>query len=910
MSKTIKQLEAENKQLKEKLSSLTSNIKALTSFERNAEEIFWQMDFSLQTTYISKKITDFLGYTPEEFMAKEYKQLVTPETYQKFLKLQQQFVKEEKLIDEYSVPKYFLLDIEHIDKQGKIKPAKVKFSLFYDEDNNPVGIQGYTLYKDIAQLLSREPEQLKSLFNSIFAQSVEGVFLFLLPYSSPWTDKIDKDKQLKRILSQLKPVGFNQVILDQFKMTKEEFSQFRIANLSKWRTVSKFWKDLFDQGKIQVKQLMRNKKGEPLAIEGEFVTLYNNQKDILGVFGIQHDITDSFLIEETTEHEFKLKELWDKANFAIFVVQDEKVVFWNKTAFEIINPNIEKNKTYKFSEIVYEEDLPLVYERYSKQIQGEDVESTYNFRIKTSKGEIKWLQLHSVFYLWNGKPATLNFARDITLQKTLEEKIRQNEAQYRLLAENSTDGVALFENGELVYISPSYAKILGDYLEITRIEELFDYIHPDDLSKIKQQIKKIKTEKIERYTYQYRIRKSDGSYVWFEDIIHSEFDENGNQVRVIFNSRDVTKRIEAQQELKEKEKQLEMLLTNMSDFLLLFDKDGIIKYTTPHTLSYFGFSEKEVIGKSVFEFIYPPDLEKIIFDFSESVKNKMVKQKLYRVIKKDGSFFWVEFDGNAIENEQLEFVIVGRDVTERIEIQEQLKKQHTELSELNATKDKFFSILAHDLRSPFNQIMGFSDLLSQNIHKYDAKKIVHFVEIIRNSSVKAYQLLENLLNWSMAKRGMMEFYPVILNIIPLITEEINRLSEQIKTKKIDLTLQTSVNIFISADENMFRIIIRNILNNAIKFTPVNGKINISFTQKDNEVVITIKDNGTGMEESQIHSLFKLSENRSSEGTQGERGTGLGLLVVKEFVDKHNAEIKVNSKKDKGTEVKLIFQKKI
>ncbi|RKX17923.1 MAG: hypothetical protein DRP35_10115, partial [Candidatus Zixiibacteriota bacterium] len=572
------------------------------------------------------------------------------------------------------------------------------------------------------------------------------------------------------------------------------------------------------------------------------------------------------------------------------------------------NPDIEKlEDAFKY---IHPEDLPKVNEAMAMVLKEQLPSLMLQYRVKHNDGHYIWIEiLANVEYDKAGNPFRVIFkTRDITSRINLEEKIRQSEAQYRLLAENSTDGIALFENDELVYMSPSYTKILGDYLEINRIEEMFDYIHPDDLPKIKQQVKKIKAEKVERDISQYRIRKSDGSYAWFEDIIHSEFNERGNQIRVILNSRDITKRIEAQDELKEKEKQLEMLLTNMSDFLFLIDKDGIIKYTTPYTLNYFGYDETGISGKSFFEFIYPPDLERLIQDFSQAVNEKSIGRKAYRVVRKDSSFFWMEINGNSIENGHLEFVIVGRDITERIKIQEQLKKQHTELAELNATKDKFFSILAHDLRSPFNQIMGFSDLLSKNMHQYDTEKIAHFVGIIRNSSVKAYQLLENLLNWSMAKRGMMEFYPVTLNIIPLVKEETNRLSEQIKTKNIDLKLQESSNIFLSVDENMFRIIIRNILNNAIKFTPLNGKINIDLKEKDNEIIITIKDNGTGMEQSQIHSLFELSENRSSEGTQGEKGTGLGLLVVKEFIDKHKAKIEVNSEKDRGTEVQLIFQR--
>ncbi|RKX17356.1 MAG: hypothetical protein DRP35_11055, partial [Candidatus Zixiibacteriota bacterium] len=368
MSKTIKQLEAENKQLRKELSSLNSTIKALSSFEKNAKEILWQMNFSFQTTFISSGIYDFLGYTPEEFMTADYQKLVTPKTYQQVLKIQQQFIKDGRLIEKPSTPKYLLLDLEYIDTQGNIKPAKVKFSLYQNEAGDTEGIQGYIFYEETAQLLSREQEQLKSLFNSIFSQSVEGVFLFLLPYSLPWTDKINKDKQLERILSKLEPVGFNKVILEQFKMTNGEFSQFRITNLPNWKTYSKFLEKLFDQGRTEVKQVMKNKEGNSIAIEGELVTLYNDQKEILGIFGIQHDITDSFLLEKSTKYELELKKLWDKANIAIFIAQDNAVVFWNRAAFKIINPKIEKNKPFYFSELILKEDLPMIKERHQKRI--------------------------------------------------------------------------------------------------------------------------------------------------------------------------------------------------------------------------------------------------------------------------------------------------------------------------------------------------------------------------------------------------------------------------------------------------------------------------------------------------------------------------------------------------------------
>ena len=241
-------------------------------------------------------------------------------------------------------------------------------------------------------------------------------------------------------------------------------------------------------------------------------------------------------------------------------------------------------------------------------------------------------------------------------------------------------------------------------------------------------------------------------------------------------------------------------------------------------------------------------------------------------------------------------------------VEKELRENEVELKELNESKDKFFSIIAHDLKSPFNSMLGFSKLLVENFDEFDTEKKKKFIGIIDDELENTFNLIENLLLWSRSQKGVINFNPEKLNLY-LISEEAKELLKQsAKNKRIKLKNKVPENIFVDADKDMVSMIFRNLISNAIKFTPDNGEISINakLTSYDNAqyAEITIKDNGIGIPKKMQPHLFSIGKITSTKGTKNEKGTGLGLILCKEFVEKHGGEIWVVSDVDKGSEFKF------
>jgi two-component system, sensor histidine kinase and response regulator len=242
----------------------------------------------------------------------------------------------------------------------------------------------------------------------------------------------------------------------------------------------------------------------------------------------------------------------------------------------------------------------------------------------------------------------------------------------------------------------------------------------------------------------------------------------------------------------------------------------------------------------------------------------------------------------------------AEEVKARVATHLKLYQQKNELQKLNAEKDKFFSIIAHDLKSPFNSIVGFSQLLVENVGNNDFDGIEKYAEIILNSSERAMELLTNLMEWSQAQTGRMEFNPEFIDILHFMND-ITPIFENIAGQKsisIEMDLPASAIIF--ADKAMISTVMRNLITNAIKFTKPGGKIIISVTEAPNEVMISVTDSGIGIPRNRIDKLFHIYESYSTPGTQNEKGTGLGLVLCKEFIKKHGGNIHVKSEVGKGS----------
>ncbi len=233
-----------------------------------------------------------------------------------------------------------------------------------------------------------------------------------------------------------------------------------------------------------------------------------------------------------------------------------------------------------------------------------------------------------------------------------------------------------------------------------------------------------------------------------------------------------------------------------------------------------------------------------------------------------------------------------------------ISEQNIELHKINTDKDRFITILAHDLKSPFNSILGFLDLLTKNIRKYDIDKIEKQLSIVNNSAQKTFRLLEDILMWVRANSGKIPYEPQKLNFATICNEVIENLKLTANTKDITINHFATDEITVFADENMLNTVLRNLVSNSIKFTNKSGRIDIYAETNHKIVTITISDNGIGIEPDTLNKIFEISQKTSTDGTENEKGTGLGLLLCKDFVEIHGGTIWVESELGKGSDFKF------
>lgn len=222
------------------------------------------------------------------------------------------------------------------------------------------------------------------------------------------------------------------------------------------------------------------------------------------------------------------------------------------------------------------------------------------------------------------------------------------------------------------------------------------------------------------------------------------------------------------------------------------------------------------------------------------------------------------------------------------------------LKSLNASKDKFFSIIAHDLKNPFNSILGFSDLMKKDAASLAPDQIYSYSHIVNNAAQFALQLLENLMTWAQMQQGSMTKNPERLRVADLVQSELKILNSNARQKDIHLEMNIPDDIFIQADRNMMSLTIRNLVANAIKFTQAMGNVRVTAMKDNGQASISVTDSGIGMKPESIRRLFQIETSFSTRGTNQEKGTGLGLLLCKEFIDKHEGTIEVSSEPGIGS----------
>lgn len=456
-----------------------------------------------------------------------------------------------------------------------------------------------------------------------------------------------------------------------------------------------------------------------------------------------------------------------------------------------------------------------------------------------------------------------------------------------------------FRNQDFVYIAcnASFAdfvglpkeKIIGSTIYDIAPYELAESYYNSDL--------KLKANGKDQ-EYEGKLLSANGVY---KDVIFHKspvFDNEQNFIGIIGAIFDITEKKQIIEALKESEEKYRLLAENSGDAILLCDGDFQIKYASPACFNLLGFTPEEMLIISPFELVHPEDLPNL----NTKVRNSIITKKEFingeiRIRNKQGAYIWdgisAKFQYNP-KGDLDNIVIHNRNITEKVEYRYLLEKA-------NAEKDKFFSIIAHDLKNPFNGMLGFIELLKTNFNNYESSEIEYFINVIYNSAKLTQKLLLNLLEWSKLQRGIIEYNPQKINIKDFISEHIQIHKLTAISKNIAIINHITEDIELIADPNMLDTVIRNLINNAIKFTNKSGQIDIYAVPTRENIEITISDNGIGIPKEHIDKLFKIGSNFSTKGTEKESGSGLGLILCKDFVEKQCGKIWVTSQVGVGTE---------
>ncbi len=363
--------------------------------------------------------------------------------------------------------------------------------------------------------------------------------------------------------------------------------------------------------------------------------------------------------------------------------------------------------------------------------------------------------------------------------------------------------------------------------------------------------------------------------------------------------------------------------------------DGRIIEANSKCLELFGIEESAIQEKNFWNyFVFNEDIEEI---FNSLIAETKMIDKEFQLTKENGEFFLAAISSKLTKyNSDDVFVMSFTDISEKKKIEEererlleelevskeqieeeaakmvqiniQLEESEEKLKKLNADKDKLFSIIGHDLKNPFFVISSYAEILNEDYDHLSNDEKLNFIKVIGETSHFAHKLLENLLEWARSQTGKIEYKPEPLQLKKMINNSVQLLSSQAQKKNIKLSAEVNPAFMVNADKNMLDTVLRNLIANAIKFTREDGTVEIFASEAGKNIQITVADTGIGLSDEDKEKLFRIDVNNSEIGNSKEKGTGLGLILCKEFVEKHGGKIWVDSKVGKGSEFKFTIPK--
>ncbi|MBV5315938.1 MAG: PAS domain S-box protein [Prolixibacteraceae bacterium] len=614
---------------------------------------------------------------------------------------------------------------------------------------------------------------------------------------------------------------------------------------------------------------------------------------------ILSDITERKLAEEgLRESEENYRVIAQSSIDVIFIIDRfGKQLFLNNSIERVLGYKVEEAIGRSFIEFLpkdciagYQTQLENIF--LHKQI-GNFVTQMYH-----KDGYLIDVEINLKLVKLKGENVGQGTIRDISAKKRAEEELKSSLERNRAL---------LGANPDLMFVFDSNCKIVDFHSEShdqlvvhpkVFLGKLVEEILPHEVVVITRQKvgAVLATGKPDYSTYELKI---GDELKYFE----SRYVPCG-QSEVLSIVRDITERKKSEESLNVAVESYMDIFNSVSEAIYLLDESGTFIDVNRGAETMYGYTKQEFIGQSPYSIAAPG---KNNLDEIQNILNRVFRTGLpsyfvFWAVRKNGEVFPKEIFVNKGKYFGKEVLIAtARDITEKNQVEERIRAKNEELQKINAEKDKFFSIIAHDLRSPFTAFLGFTQLMVQDLPSLRLDNIQELALLMRDSATNLHRLLENLLQWSRLQRGMIAFNPKHFLLQPKIKSCIQSVSEIAGKKGVEIAFNIPDDLMVFADYNMIESVISNLTSNAVKFTNRGGRVLISAAKTPDRVVeITIKDTGIGLNRTMLEKLFRIDEFTSRPGTEGEPSTGLGLILCKDFVDRHEGKIWAESVEGMGS----------
>lgn len=479
--------------------------------------------------------------------------------------------------------------------------------------------------------------------------------------------------------------------------------------------------------------------------------------------------------------------------------------------------------------------------------------------------------------------------RDITERKLTENALIESETRFKGLFDNAKDGIIIHDkNFKIIDVNPFVSQILEfSYQELLDFD--FTTIVLDDF---KQDLN-IDKIVIEEKTIELEIFTKNKKQTFIQlSLSKLSFT---NQELFLSIIRDITTQKQSEYQLKKSEEKYRTLAELLPATVCEIDLNGNFIFLNKNSYEMFGYLPNNKLI-NVFNHTIAQDHERIKMDMAKALQTDVNEGVEYTAIKADGTLFPIMIYSSVLKsnNQPVGFRAIVTDISARKKYEEELKYIAENLKISNATKDKMFSIIAHDLRGPIGNLKAMMELLLENPEEFEIEEITDILSSLKDSSVSTYDLLENLLNWAKSQQGLVEYIPDIHDIRSIIISSVLSQKPNSVNKKIKILNTVVDGIKVICDVNMIKTVLRNLISNAIKFTNENGLVEIAHQFDNENVIISVKDNGIGIEAKNLPKIFDENEYFTTYGTNREKGSGLGLKLCKEFIEKNHGKIWVES----------------